>query len=424
MRSNPKPNPISPARIPGRRIFRVAVVTETYFPEINGVAKTLHRMVNDLVDRGHDILLFRPRQGLKDSVNDRRGYREVLMAGCRIPMYSDMRFGFPAKRILKRHFKKERPDIVHVVTEGPLGWSAVRAARDLGIPVVSDFRTNFHSYTEYYKVGFAGKLVGNYLKRLHNRTAITLTPSQDLVENLFKQGYDNVRIVSRGIDTDLFHPSKRDLSLRKEWGVNKDQLAVLYVGRIAAEKNIELCIQAFRKIQESNPNAKMVLVGEGPLKDSLENKNPDLIFCGLKKGEDLARHYASGDLFLFPSMTETFGNVVLEAMASGLGLVAYKYAAANSYLEHGVSAFLPRFGKEQEFIDMTCFLSNNAVLRKKIAAKARKKAMECTWEKVAQSLENIYSEYSISMEYLEEQANEKINFLRIVESRSQIERAF
>ncbi|MBM9500007.1 glycosyltransferase family 1 protein [Leptospira sp. 201903071] len=417
MRSNPKPIEVSHSLIAPKRNFRIAFVTETYYPEINGVAKTLHKMVNDLVDRGNDILLFRPRQGLRDQNNFREGYREVLMAGCRIPLYSDMRFGFPAKRILKRHFKKERPDIVHVVTEGPLGWSAVRAANDLGIPVVSDFRTNFHSYTQYYRVGFAGKLVERYLRNLHNKTKITLTPSKDVGEKLLEQRYDNVQIVSRGIDTDLFHPSKRDSNLRKEWGVSKDQLAVLYVGRIAAEKNIELSIQTFRKIQETNPNAKMVLVGEGPLKESLEKKNSDLIFAGLKKGEELAKHFASGDLFLFPSMTETFGNVVLEAMASGIALVAYQYAAAGSYLEHGSSAFLPGLGKKQEFIDMSCFLSNQKGLRKKMASKARKKALNCTWEKVAASLENIYSEYSISIIRSKETAQTALSSLRIAESR-------
>ncbi|AOP32739.1 glycoside hydrolase [Leptospira tipperaryensis] len=417
MRSNFKSIEVSSSPIAPKRNFRIAFVTETYHPEINGVAKTLYRMVNDLVDRGNDVLLFRPRQGLRDQNNTRERYREVLMAGCRIPMYSDMRFGFPAKRILKRHFKKEKPDVVHVVTEGPLGWSAVRAAKELGIPVVSDFRTNFHSYAQYYKVGFAGKIVEKYLRNLHNKTKITLTPSQDVVEKLIKQGYDNVQVVSRGIDAELFHPSKRDPILRKEWDVSKDQLVVLYVGRIAAEKNIELSIQAFRKIQENNSNAKMVLVGEGPLKESLQKKNPDLIFAGLKKGEELAKYFASGDLFLFPSMTETFGNVVLEAMASGIALVAYQYAAAGSYLEHGSSAFLPAFGKEQEFIDMSCFLSNQTVLRKKMAVKARKKALDCSWNKVAESLESIYSEYSISLIHKRRTAQTSLASLKIAESR-------
>lgn len=415
---NSKPSEVCHSLISPKRNFRIAIVTETYYPEINGVAKTLHKMVNDLVERGNDVLLFRPRQGLRDQENAMDGYREVLMAGCRIPMYSDMRFGFPAKRILKRHFKKERPDIIHVVTEGPLGWSAVKAANDLGIPVVSDFRTNFHSYTQYYKVGFAGRLVEKYLRNLHNKTEITLTPSQDIVEKLMEQGYHNVRVVTRGIDTDLFHPSKRDSTLRKEWEVSKDQLVVLYVGRIAAEKNIELSIRAFRKIQETNPNAKMVLVGEGPLKDPLEKKNPDLIFAGLKKGEELAKHFASGDLFLFPSMTETFGNVVLEAMASGIALVAYQYAAAGSYLQHGSSGFLPGFGREQEFVDMSCFLANQASLRKRMAIKARKKALHCTWEKVAESLESIYSEYSISLIRNPQTSPLNLSSFRIAESRS------
>lgn len=418
MRSNSESR--LPLSVPseGKRIFRIAVVTETYFPEINGVAKTLHRMVNDLVEDGNDILLFRPRQGLKDHAYSRKGYREVLMAGCRIPMYSDMRFGFPAKRILRRHFKSEKPDIVHVVTEGPLGWSAVRAAKDLGIPVVSDFRTNFHSYANYYRLGFARKLVENYLKRLHNRTAITLTPSQDLADRLSGQGYDNVRLVSRGIDAELFHPSKKDSGLRKLWGISEGQLAVLYVGRIAAEKNIDLAVKTFRKIQESIPDAKMILVGDGPKKNILEKTNPDLIFVGLKKGEDLAKHYASGDLFLFPSMTETFGNVVLEAMASGLPVVAYDYAAAGSYVEHGVSGFLPGFGKEQEFVDMSCFLAGNTVLKRKIGGKARKAAMNCTWEKVTRSLREIYGEFSLPISKNAKAKQAALASLRIVETGS------
>ncbi|TGK01298.1 glycosyltransferase family 1 protein [Leptospira langatensis] len=380
-----------PKSAPTAGPFRILVVTETFPPEINGVAKTLHRMLGDLLQRGHEITLVRPKQGPTDYATANGNYREVLVRGAKIPLYEDLRFGFPEKYLLRRLIQLEKPDIVHVVTEGPLGWSAVRAARHVGIPVVSDFRTNFHAYAKYYKFGFMGKIVHNYLRGLHNRTQTTLVPTAQIAGQLQSTGYSNVQVVSRGIDSDLFHPARRNTSLREEWGLKPADTAILYVGRLAPEKNLDLLVRSFRKIQSKVPNAKLVLVGDGPSKEKLITENPDFIFRGMRKGQDLAEHYATGDLFLFPSLTETFGNVVVEAMASGLPIVAYDYAAANQHLKHGKSALLCGFDKEEEFIEQSCLLAENKKLAQKLGGQARKTASECTWEDVTDSLESIYA---------------------------------
>ncbi|EQA35572.1 glycosyltransferase, group 1 family protein [Leptospira inadai serovar Lyme str. 10] len=384
---------VYPKTFINRHPLRILVVTETFPPEINGVSKTLHRMLSDLLQRGHEIILVRPRQSFDDMATANGNYREVLVRGAKIPFYEGLRFGFPEKRLLRRLMQYEKPDLVHVVTEGPLGLSAVRAARHLKLPVVSDFRTNFHSYARYYKVGFIGKLVHSYLRSLHNLTHATLAPTAQIVAQLTASGYNNVKVVARGIDTALFHPARKDSKLRKEWGLSQSDLAVLYVGRLAPEKNLDLLVKSFRKLQTKEPKAKLILVGDGPSRDKLKAENPDFFFSGMRKGEDLARHYASGDLFLFPSLTETFGNVVMEAMASGLPIVAYDYAAAREYLSHGKSALLPAFDKEDEFAEHACILAENRSLAKKIGVRARKAAESCSWEDVADTLESVYAEF-------------------------------
>ncbi|PJZ69826.1 glycoside hydrolase [Leptospira perolatii] len=373
---------------------RILVVTETFPPEINGVSKSLYRMVSDQLERGNEIILVRPRQNSADMALASGNYREVLVRGANIPFYEGLKFGFPEKRLLRRLISLEKPDLVHVVTEGPLGWSAVRAANHLKIPVISDFRTNFHSYTKYYKLGLAGRFVQTYLRGLHNKTHATLAPTGQIVSQLTELGYKNVMLVSRGIDTDLFHPAKRNHDLRKEWGIGEQDLAVVYVGRLAPEKNLDLLIRSFRKIKLQNDRAKLILIGDGPLKTRLSEANPDFIFAGMKSGNELAKHYASGDLFLFPSVTETFGNVVMEAMASGLPIVAYDYAAAKQHLENGKSAFLPNFENEEKFIEYSVLLAANRTLSKKFRSSARKAAEICTWDCVAESLEDIYEQFS------------------------------
>lgn len=379
------------------RMLRIAVVTETYPPEINGVAMTISRMVEGLRQR-HVVELVRPRQNPQDSAKHELTLQEVLVRGFPIPRYQDLKLGLPAKRQLIKLWAKQRPDVVHIVTEGPLGSSAIAAARKLGIPVSSDFHTNFHSYSQHYGFGWLQKTVAAYLRNLHNRTDTTLVPTQELRNTLAQDGYKNLQVVARGVDTTLFHPHKRSEKLRLRWGVVAGELAVIYVGRISAEKNLPLVVRTFKGMQAVNPKLKLVLVGDGPVRAELQRQNPEYIFAGMRTGEDLAAHYASGDIFLFPSMTETYGNVTVEAMASGLAVVAYRYAAADEHIVQDKNGLHAEYGNENEFIQHACSLAIDEGRIDKIRRLSHQTMLSLDWQNIVDEFEQALAQLAVKPE--------------------------
>ena len=332
---------------PGR--LRVALVTETYPPEINGVAMTLGRLADGIAASGHRMAIVRPRQVQEPAGPPPENH--LLTAGLPIPRYPELRFGLPAARRLHEAWRSRKPDIVHIATEGPLGFSALATARRLDIPVVSTFHTNFHSYSRHYGIGWLQGSIERYLRWFHNRTAVTLAPTLELAEKLARRGFRNVGVLSRGVDTRLFHPGRRSAALRQSWHAAEQDPVAIVVGRLAPEKNLGLALRAFAAIRSHHPNARMVFVGDGPLRETLSRQCPECLFVGTKRGAELAAHYASADLFLFPSLTETFGNVVSEALASGLPVVAYDYAAASSLIVAGENGRSVPPGDASAFID-------------------------------------------------------------------------
>ena len=370
------------------RPLRIAVLTETYPPEINGVARTVGLMVDAMLERGHEVQLVRPRQRPEPASPAHPSLSLHLVAGVPIPMYPDLRLGLITGRSLQKAWLEWRPDIVHIVTEGPLGWVGVDAARRLGIPVSTDFHTNFHSYSRHYGFGLLAGIVSGYLRALHNRADCTLVPTAEMKAGLEALAFERVSVVGRGVDTRLFNPGRRSEALRAAWGCRKGETVVLHVGRLAPEKNLGLFVEAtdaMRGVTE----VRVVLVGDGPQSAMLQARHPEFVFCGMRSGEDLAAHYASADVFLFPSVTETFGNVTLEAMASGLAVVAYDYAAARQHLRHWVSGLLAPTGETVEFIKMAALLARSRDLRMRIAHGARSAAEAITWEKTFDDLESV-----------------------------------
>jgi glycosyltransferase involved in cell wall biosynthesis len=293
-----------------------------------------------------------------------------------------LHIGLPAGALLRRSWTRHRPDVIYVATQGPLGWSAVRAARRLRIPVFSGFHTNFDNYARYYHAGWLGFLILRYLQSFHNRTDGTIVPSADLRDRLREIGLKNISVLGRGVDSRLFAPEQRSANLRRAWRAGKTDPVALYVGRIAAEKNLGLAIDAYRAMQQVNNGARFVLVGDGPLRAALQRKHPDLIFCGVHTGERLASHYASADIFLFPSETETFGNVTLEAMASGLVVVAYDYAAAHAHIKDGETGLLAGYGDAQAFTRAAAKVALPRQTLRIMGRQARAYAVDLDWQHI------------------------------------------
>ena len=350
--------------------MRIAIVTETWPPEINGVALTVLSLAQGLASLGHSVEVVRPRQD-DDRAASIEGLDHLPMPGAALPRYPGLRFGLPAHRRLRRRWSSRRPDVLYVATEGPLGLTALGAARRLGIPVSTGFHTRFDDYARYYGLGFLTPIVYAYLRRFHNRADATLVPTRELADFLESNRFRNVRLLRRAVDTKLFHPDRRDEALRAEWGLGKDDIAILCVGRIAPEKNLDLAVHAFREIASRHPGARLVLVGDGPARKPLSAAHPDFVFAGMRRGADLARHYASGDLFLFPSLSETFGNVTLEALASGVPVVAYDYGAAREHMKaRDVGACIP-LADADAFVAAAVALADDAPRRTRLRESAR-----------------------------------------------------
>jgi glycosyltransferase involved in cell wall biosynthesis len=332
-------------RLPLRAV-RIAFVTETYPPEVNGVALTTARTVAHLRSAGHEVQLVRPRQPQE---LPRADVYEWRTAGQRLPMYPELRLGWATAAGLQRAWREAPPQLVHVATPGPLGLNALRAARAAGIAASADFRTNFHTFAPHYGFGWAGPLVLRYLRGLHARADVNFVPTQALADHLATLGFERLVVVGRGVDAQQFSPRRRDAALRECWQAGTRDTVLLYVGRLAREKGVSRVFDVFERWQRLMPRLRLVVVGDGPMRDSLQQRHPDAIFMGVQRGGELARIYASADLFLFPSRSDTFGNVVLEAAASGLVIAAYDEAAAHQHLRDGISACLARGDDDLDF---------------------------------------------------------------------------
>ncbi|HSI56041.1 MAG TPA: glycosyltransferase family 1 protein [Ideonella sp.] len=373
-----------------RRSLRVCVVTETYPPEVNGVARTIACVVDGLRARHHEVQLIRPSQASEPRAAGDERFHEVLMRGLPIPRYPHLRMGVTSRKALVKLWSRSRPDVVHIATEGPMGWTALQAAVQMKLPVCSDFRTNFHAYSKHYGIGWLHKPIMAYLRKFHNLTQCTMTPDDGLRRNLTDYGFRNIALVARGVDTALFHPARRSEELRRRWGVGPGDLVVLHVGRLAPEKNLGTLAQAFDAIRQVQPGARLVLVGDGPSRKELEQRCPGAVFAGMRHGDDLAAHYASGDLFVFPSVTETYGNVTPEAMASGLPVLAYDYAAASQLVRPTLNGMLARFGNMDDFVRLAASLGQDRDALRAMGDQARRTAIDVSWDRTLGGIEQIY----------------------------------
>lgn len=366
----------------GAERMKLLLVTETFPPEVNGVARTLGRWVEAFRSRGHEVTVVRPRRPGEAKDLDR-------VYGIALPFYRQVRFGVASPLRLRRILRRHEPDLVHIATEGPLGLAALLACLWEGVPAASSFHTNFDAYATHY--GFLGLewLAFAYLRWFHNRTAVTLVPSREARRRLTEAGMRRVELWTRGVDGTLFHPGHRDEELRRSLGLEPSDPLLAYVGRLAPEKNLGALLSAFARLRLTEGRARLALVGSGPLEESLRPAPPPgVILAGERHGLELSRWYASADLFAFPSVSETFGNVVLEAQASGLPVVGFDSQGVNEQVQSGVNGLLVPMGGD--LTPALATLCADVELRRRMGEAARRRAEKLDWKPIFDDLEQRY----------------------------------
>jgi glycosyltransferase involved in cell wall biosynthesis len=361
---------------------RIALFSETYLPQHNGVALILDRLVNHLSGLGHDVFIAAPEAGVEGTVNVPPRVELVRAPGVPLPRYPDLRIAAPFSRRVSEAVRRFRPDVVHVVTEYSLGLIGLRAARELGVPAVASFHTNIPRYLPYYGAGWASGLCWRYLQWFHNKAEVTYCPSEAVQAILRDRGFRHVRIWSRGVDLERFNPERHSPAVRQRHGPG-DALHLLYVGRLTPEKDLPVLFEAYRRVAAARPERgiQLLLAGDGAYSPKAQAAAPDGVrFLGHLEGEHLGQAYASADVFVFPSRTETLGNVVLEAMASGLPVIGVAEGGVLENVRDGVNGLLCEPGDAEAFARGILSLVDRPDLLRRLAGNARGWAEERTWE--------------------------------------------
>jgi glycosyltransferase involved in cell wall biosynthesis len=370
--------------------LKIAIVTETYLPQINGVSTTLERLVSHLQAQGDSVHLLMPRYR-DDPTRPQSGPEISEFGALPLPWYSEILLPFSRPAAIRSILRASNPDLVHIATEGPLGLAALLAAEKLRLPVISSFHTNFPMYLDSYRLGLIEKAAWGYLRWFHNRTAQTFCPTPSVRRILINKGFQRVGIWGRGVDSGRFSPDKRDPHCRAQLGLSTEDVAFVYCGRLAVEKNLLLLMEAFHRIRD--PHARLLLIGDGPLRSQLAaNAGQRVIFTGYRQGEELARLYASADIMVFPSRTETFGNVILEAMASGLPVIGFRTPGPQDIITDGLTGLLVAEPSAPAlFRAMAHFLSHPEEIRR-CGTEARTHARRQSWQQINEVLRRAYQE--------------------------------
>lgn len=361
--------------------MRIAIFSEVYWPMVSGVGVTLDRLQQALVDRGHAVRVYTATYPLPAGQPD----RPEVHRSPSIPLflYPDVQWAFPRQREITADLAQFRPDVVHVATEFALGLVGVKAAGQLGIPVIASAHTDYQKYARRYGVGFVLGMGWRYLRWFYQHAEQVLVPSRVYERALNGRGIEHTGLWTRGVDPSHFHPRFRSPAWRARFGVGDEDLLVTYIGRLAREKDLMRLITAWQALRARRGSAQLVLVGRGPLEEELRRAAlPGVHVAGLLGGRELSAAYASADLFTFPSPTETFGNSLLEAMGSGLPSLAVNAGGVTEFAEHGANAWLARPHDTDALTDGLERLLRDQELRVRLARGALATAASRPWERI------------------------------------------
>jgi glycosyltransferase involved in cell wall biosynthesis len=377
--------------------MRIAIITENFLPKLDGVTRTLGRLLEYLQRCGHLALLLGPDSGMEQYA----GAEIVGTAGLPLPFYPELKFNF-FRPLFMRRLNTFQPDIIHLVDPVILGASGLAAARLLNKPLVSSYHTNLAAYCSHFGFPFLTGPMWSYNRFIHNQCALTFCPSLSTGAMLRSQGFAHLRIWPRGVDASLFQPERRNAALRDSWLRDREQpdniAVLLYVGRVSWEKNLNLLAQAYQCMDHRQ--CHLVIVGDGPALSEMQQKlaHVPTTFTGYLTGDALASAYASADIFAFPSYTETFGQVVLEAMASGLPVSGLFSEGVCDLVDENHSGLLLNtihLNEEQQiagYFNNLTRLVQDASLRHKMGAAALVEAQKHTWDSAMESLVQGYRE--------------------------------
>ncbi len=370
--------------------MRIAYFSDTFLPQINGVSNTLSYLKRYLDQHNIEYQFHVPDY---DDAALNADSNIICSKGVPLPIYNDCRLTLPWPPHMNSALDSFRPDLIHLATEFGIGISGRSYARAKQVPIVSSYHTNIDHYIQYYpSLGAFKGGVDDYFKWFHRRSRRIFVPTEETKQHLQSIGYSNLSIWSRGIDTSLFSPTKRSQAFRSQFGL-QEKTIVLYVGRVAAEKDIDMLPATMRLLQARNSNIALIVTGDGPSMPALRAEAPEgTVFTGFLRGEALAQAYASSDLFFTPSSTETFGNVALEAMASGLPVIAADAGGFKNIIQHGVNGLLSVPRNAAGFAQSLELLIRQPDQARQMGQRAVEHARERSWDAIFGQLISDYAQ--------------------------------
>lgn len=369
--------------------MKIAVFTDTFLPQINGVTNTLNKLISYFEKRNIEYIVLAP----EDDIKERDTYNIERFFSIKFFLYPECRIAFPNHYRLNSVLNEFKPDIIQLMTEFNMGSAGLKYGKKYNVPTISNYTTNFSQYLNYYKLDIFKNQVWNYMRKFHNENDLTLCPSEEIRNLLRDKGITNTAIFSRGIDLTKFNPQHRNYKLRDKMNI-RDKLVFLYVGRVAAEKDMDLLISSYNSIYHKyREKVSLIITGDGPYLYKCKNELPEeTIFTGFKKGEELSEIYASSDIFVFPSSTETFGNVVLEAMASGIPVIGADAGGVKNIIRHRVNGLKFKPKDSEGLYLMMEELIEKRELREKIKEAGIESVRSRSWDKVFNGLISNYEE--------------------------------
>lgn len=374
--------------------LRVALFTGNYNHIRDGVSLTLNRLVSCLESEGIPVLVFGP--SIPKPPMEHAGELVVTPSiPMLVPGRKEYRIATHFSRSAKKRLEEFAPTLIHVATPDGLGIGALRWAKKHGIPRVTSYHTHFLSYTEYYSayLSFVHAPFRLLMKWFYKQFTHTYVPTPSMIEELTREGINaNMKIWARGINTSLFSPEKRDMEWRRSVGFSDDEIVIAFVSRLVWEKELRTYIESVNNLQKENPKIRALVVGDGPARKEAQKLLPNGYFAGFATGEMLAKAYASADVFLFPSHTETFGNVTLEAMASGLPCVVADAIGSRSLVDHGVNGYHAEKENTADFTDKLRLVVENDDRRRQMGEESRKMSLDYQWDKINRGLIANYRE--------------------------------